>query len=543
MSDDARLSVIRRRAEALAQSRLLKEARDESPLSAQQARAAVYELHVHQIELEMQNEELRRKELELQEERTRYFDLYEMAPVGYCIIDEGGRIAQANLTSTRLLGVPRSALIGKQMSSFILKDDQDIFFRLRQQLAAGAAARSCELRVLSGASGSVLWLELAFGTTENVDGKPAWRMVLSDISVRKSADLKLRASEEKLRGLFDLSPLGIAMADIEGRFVDFNDAFCRLCGYSGEELQVLGYWALTPERYAVQETAQLELIRRSGHFGPYEKRYLRKDGCEVPVLLSGVLIIGDDGREYIWCVVEDISARKETEQLQMVLNDYHELSLGQMAQKREKMVSALTMLSMYRDNETGQHLTRTQLYVKALAQALARSGRYPDLLDEAHIEQIVKAAPMHDLGKVGIPDQILLKPGRHTPEETTVMQTHAAIGESILVVAAGGGDDSDTLLLVASRIAGSHHENWDGSGYPRGLKGLDIPLEARLMALVDVYDALTTPRVYKPAWAHEIASAEILKLKGVKFEPAIVDAFQSQGEAFQAIQEQLSDPA
>ncbi len=365
--------------------------------------------------------------------------------------------------------------------------------------------------------------------------------MVTDISLTKQAESALRERDQKLRGLYELSPLGIAMTDLEGRFVEFNESFRKLCGYSTQELMTLSEHSLTPPRYARLEATQREHLRQNGRFGPHEKEYLRKDGCLVPVALSGVLISGSDGQQYIWSIVEDLSKRKQTEQLQVVLNEYHELSLDVLARSREKIVTALTRLSLYRDNETGQHIMRSELYVKALANALAAAGHYADQLSLQDIDLIVKATPMHDLGKVGVPDQVLLKPGRHTAEETLVMQSHAAIGQSILLVAAGGEAVTGSLLMVASRMAGAHHENWDGSGYPRRLKGTEIPIEARLMAVADVYDALTSPRVYKQAWSHEAARLEILSLTGIKFDPLIVEAFEQVQPTFKEIAGKFGD--
>ncbi len=365
--------------------------------------------------------------------------------------------------------------------------------------------------------------------------------MVTDISPVKQAQSALRERDQKLRGLYELSPLGIAMSDLEGRFIDFNEAFRNICGYSREELLKLDELALTPARFAQTEATRREQITLNGRFDPYEKEYLRKDGCLIPLALNGVVISGSDGQQYVWSIVEDLSRRKQTEQLQMVLNEYHELSLDVLQRSREKIVTALTHLSLYRDNETGLHITRCEHYVKALAQAMTDAGHYTDQLSEHQIDLIVKATPMHDLGKVGVPDHVLMKPGRHTSEETLTMQTHAAIGETILLVAAGGDALEDSLLVVASRMAGSHHENWDGSGYPRHLKSTDIPLEARLMALADVYDALTSTRSYKKAWSHEAARLEILSLKGIKFDPWVVDAFERIQFVFKKIAAEYKD--
>lgn len=228
-------------------------------------------------------------------------------------------------------------------------------------------------------------------------------------------------------------------------------------------------------------------------------------------------------------------------QLNEVLKDFLNLRQSELKRTREQMVNALSKLALYRDYETGQHVLRTQMYVKALAQNLVRLGHYRQELSDENIELIFKATPMHDLGKVGIPDYILNKPGNHTAEEIELMRTHAIIGEKTLLIAAQDQNADSSILMVAASIAGGHHENWDGSGYPRGLKGREIPLAARLMALADVYDALTTRRVYKPSWSHEDSAAEIYQLSGKKFDPLIIEAFRRSESEFLEILEKFKD--
>ena len=262
------------------------------------------------------------------------------------------------------------------------------------------------------------------------------------------------------------------------------------------------------------------------------ERYTRKDrnGRYIEIH-SNTMPSGDLVRTY----TDVTKYHQMNEQLKGVLDDYKELSQKVLQDSREKMVTALTQLSLIRDNETGLHIKRTQLYLRALADELVRSEKFTEILNEKFIDQLVMAAPMHDLGKVGIPDNILLKPGHHTPEERTIMRTHAMLGENILQVVAESTKESDSLFVIAANIAGGHHENWDGSGYPRGQTGANIPLEARLMALADVYDALTTDRAYKKRWSHEQAVSEIMRLEGIKFDPEVVAAFKSAEEQFRAI--------
>ena len=205
------------------------------------------------------------------------------------------------------------------------------------------------------------------------------------------------------------------------------------------------------------------------------------------------------------------------------------------------MLNSLNALSMVRDNETGNHILRTKNYVRALAERLRDGSVYSGRLSKKNIEDIVKAAPLHDIGKVGIPDTILQKPGSLTEDEWQIMKTHAALGQEVLAAAKLKDAKHTNVLDAAIKIAGCHHENWDGSGYPKGLKGEEIPLEARLMSLADTYDALISQRVYKKEWTHDEACAEILSLKGKRFDPVIVEAFIQEKEQFIEISQMYRD--
>jgi putative two-component system response regulator len=204
-------------------------------------------------------------------------------------------------------------------------------------------------------------------------------------------------------------------------------------------------------------------------------------------------------------------------------------------------IRALASLAETRDNETGNHIRRTQHYVKALAEHLRHHPRFAGTLDDAVIDLLFKSAPLHDIGKVGIPDRILLKPGRLDETEFEQMKTHAALGWDAIEEAELGMGAETAFLRYAKEIARSHHEKWDGSGYPEGLKGEAIPLSARLMALADVYDALISKRVYKPAWPHEQAVQTLVAGRGSHFDPDVVDAFLAIEEEFKAIARRFKD--
>ncbi|MDI3323270.1 HD domain-containing protein [Pontibacterium granulatum] len=198
---------------------------------------------------------------------------------------------------------------------------------------------------------------------------------------------------------------------------------------------------------------------------------------------------------------------------------------------RDASILGLASLAETRDNETGAHILRTQNYVRVLAEELAKQDKYHDQLDPETIDLLYKSAPLHDVGKVGIPDNILLKPGKLTDAEFEIMKGHPQIGADALAVAKAQLG-SNSFLQTAREISLTHHEKWDGRGYPKGLKGEEIPISGRLMALADVYDALTTKRVYKPAFPHEKARAIIVEGRGSHFDPAVVDAFLALEQTF-----------
>ncbi|WP_234418515.1 HD domain-containing phosphohydrolase [Dongshaea marina] len=211
-------------------------------------------------------------------------------------------------------------------------------------------------------------------------------------------------------------------------------------------------------------------------------------------------------------------------------------------QTRDVAILGLASLAETRDNETGLHIIRTQNYVKALAEWLYAEGHCRNELNEESIELIFKSAPLHDIGKVGIPDAVLLKPGKLTDEEWQIMKQHPQIGK-LALERAEEQLGSNSFLRYAGEIALSHHEKWDGSGYPEGLVGEEIPLSARLMALADVYDALISKRVYKEAFSHQKAREIILEGEASHFDPLVVTAFIACEAEFRAIAEAHSDSA
>lgn len=250
-------------------------------------------------------------------------------------------------------------------------------------------------------------------------------------------------------------------------------------------------------------------------------------------------------------VLARVKTQLELKDVRDRLQDRHIL-LEQEVERRQQQnqmiqdvtLRALASIAETRNSETTAHLLRTRQFVRILAEELAQSPVYAATLTPAMIENIAKAAPLHDIGKVGIPDHLVNLQGKHTPQEWAVMQTHTKLGADAIKRAVCGEDDRDALdfLYIAMDIAQCHHEKWDGSGYPAGLQGTEIPLTARLMALADVFDALTHKRCWRNAFSFEESVKTVFDSSGSHFEPAIVDAFMRRCGDFIEVAKRYPDP-
>ena len=244
-----------------------------------------------------------------------------------------------------------------------------------------------------------------------------------------------------------------------------------------------------------------------------------------------------------------VKAHLELKRVQDFLRDQNQFLESEVQKRTTEVVAiqdvtilAMASLAETRDNETGNHIRRTQHYVRLLAGKLRHHPRFAHFLDDdGTIELLYKSAPLHDIGKIGIPDRILLKPGRFEPEEFEIMKTHTTLGRDAILHAEKELGIEMPFLTLAKEIAYGHQEKWDGSGYPQGLSGDDIPISARLMAVADVYDALISRRIYKEGMSHEKAVEIILQGKGSHFDPDMVDAFAELQEEFRKIAKTYAD--
>lgn len=314
-----------------------------------------------------------------------------------------------------------------------------------------------------------------------------------NISVAVDGKSALETLEEQVP---DLMLLDIMMPGMDGYEVLYS-------------MKKNSLWASIPVIFltAMSEAADKTKGLRAGAVDYITKPF---DMTEVQARLDTQLTL-KEARDFLENqneILED-RVRKRTEELQMT---------------QDATITALASLAETRDNETGWHIKRTQNYIRILAEAVRRKGWYLRDLSDQTIDLLYKSAPLHDIGKVGIPDDILMKNGPLTAEEFETMKRHTLLGADSLKRAEKESPAS-TFLETARLIALTHHEKWDGSGYPQGLKGEAIPLAGRLMALADVYDALITRRVYKPPYTHEKAVAIITDSRGTHFEPILCDAF------------------
>jgi putative two-component system response regulator len=296
-----------------------------------------------------------------------------------------------------------------------------------------------------------------------------------------------------------------------------------------------------------EDLEQVTLLTKEMYISqkPWSTRYrlLTKSDKTKWVHLRFYYKVDDEGTtNYLYGTIQDVTEMKKIEEIlekysqdleQLVEKKVQEISSSQMA-----TIYALIKLSESRDDDTGAHIERTASFCQLLAKKAQAIPLYKEVITNNFVETIYKASPLHDIGKVGIPDNILLKPGKLTDDEFLIMKTHVQLGFDTLSKV-GQQYDKNDFLKMGMDIALYHHEKWDGSGYLNGLVGDEIPLSARIMALSDVYDALRSKRVYKEAFSHEKSLEIITNNRGSHFDPVLVDVFIEYNEEFRSMYESI----
>ncbi len=351
------------------------------------------------------------------------------------------------------------------------------------------------------------------------------------INKRKEAEQALKESEEKYRTILESMEEGYYEVNFDGKFTFVNDSMSSILGYPKKDILSLDYRQFMDEENIRIVENTFNACRKSGDPVKAFDCEFNRDGMVLFIEASvSLLNNGDNEPNGYRGIVRD---RTEKKKLEMDLID----SYKKLQNARAATILGLAKLAEYRDEGTGTHLERIREYSKRLAEEMAKNSRYKTIVTPDYIENIFQSSILHDIGKVGIPDAILLKPGRLTDEEFEVIKRHTTMGgDAIGIIESRIKERS--FLHMGKEIAYNHHEKWDGSGYPTGLKGEEIPLSARIVALADVYDALTSKRFYKEAYTHERSKDIIVDLKGSHFDPGIVDAFLILEAEFNMIREE-----
>ena len=372
----------------------------------------------------------------------------------------------------------------------------------------------------------------------------------------KEKNRVLEENEAKFRAISDSALDAVIMIDEKARIVYWNHAAEEIFGYTSDEVMGLDpHDMIMPEQYRKDYEKGFEKFKMTGEGSAIGKvlelTAKHKNGEEFPIEVALSPIKMGDKTYWSSAIIRDITERKMSEE---VINEYaREIDrknryLEEMVEEKVEEISnsqiatikALANLAESRDDETGLHIERTQSFCFFLAAELREEfPEFQDIIDEKYIENLTRAAPLHDIGKVGIPDSILLKKGKLTPEEFEEIKKHTTIGAKSLEEARASYPNND-FINIGTKIARSHHEKWDGSGYPDGLAGTNIPLSARIMALADVYDALRSKRVYKPAFSHEKSHRIINEESGKHFDPTMVEAFNRLQEEFEEISNSIN---
>ena len=462
-------------------------------LSPEKVRQLVHELQVHQIELEMQNEALQTTQTALEIQRVRYCDLYDLAPVGYCTVNEKGFIIQANLTAATLLEMARNEIVKHSFNEFIFNEDHDIYYLFQKRVIKNSKDEGCVLRMIKK-DGTLFWAHLA--AMEIVeDNRTELRIVFYNITKRKEAEKAAHESDAKFKNMFDHSPIGKSITMPSGE-MEMNNAFCQMVGYSKEELLHRKWQDITyPDDIELTQKILKPLLSGEQEMVRFSKRYLHKNGNVVWADVSTFLYKDDVGKPlYFLTNIIDITERKKSEE------KLHKSLLG--------TISAMSLMVEARDPYTAGHQKR----VAALCIAIAKKmGMATD-----QIEGLQLAAKIHDIGKIKIPAEILSKPSNLSELEFMLIKIHPETGYEML-------KDIEFPWKIAAIIR-QHHEKLDGSGYPHGLKGNEILLEARILTVADIVEAISNHRPYRAALGVDVAMEIITQERGSKLDADVVDA-------------------
>lgn len=353
------------------------------------------------------------------------------------------------------------------------------------------------------------------------------------IRKRRQAEESLRESEDKYRNILESIEEGYYEIGMDRRLSFANDAMSRMLGYRHPEIIGRPITEFVTPDYLEQADRLFSRVADDEQaVTTFECEFQNSRKAKRIIEMSASLIRDAKYRSTGFRgILRDVTERRMMER-QLIQ------SLKNVQEARTGVILGLAKLAEYRDEDTGRHLERIREFTRILALELANHPNYRDYIDERYVEDIYVSSILHDIGKVGVSDRILLKPGRLTDEEFEEIKKHPLIGGNALSAVDAHMKDT-SFLTLGKEIAFHHHEKWNGQGYPFGLAGDRIPLSARIVALADVYDALTSKRAYKEAYPHRKALEIIRDLRGEHFDPDIVDAFLIHQHTFEKIRAEL----
>ena len=493
-------TVLRHAAEQALRDRSAQSAQSPVPSLPDANEQTLHELRVHQIELEMQNEELQRRQHQLDAANRRYFDLYDLAPVGYCSLSETGLILQANLTASTMLAIDRSALVKQYFARFVFIEDMDRFYQIDKALRKSGTTQSVELRMVTQ-EGQQLWVQLVANASHEDAGLLVLRLVITDISERKQHQQLLIESESKLQAILNQSSSLVYVMDLSGRFTLVNQPLAALFGQPGTAVLGKTRDDFLPKEIADVHRANDLDIQRTGEPKTLEESNDEPSGKRTYLSTKFPLRDQDGSITAICGISTDITEKKRAEE--EIAHQFEQLKTAFMG-----TVEVATTLCELRDPYTSGHQRRVGMLAQAIGAEIG--------LDAHRIEGLRVAGYLHDIGKMMVPAEILSKPGKLTLVEYQLIQGHSQAGYEAL--------RNVTFPWPLADVALQHHERMDGSGYPQGLKGDAILLEARIMSVADVVEAIASHRPYRPGLGIDAALEEITLHRGTRFDQNVVDA-------------------
>lgn len=457
-----------------------------------------------------------RSSQKLHRSEMKYRNLVESSRDMVILCGKDGKIRYCNRIFFDLTGI--SPKLNRELSlySFFQGNHRE---KIKEAIQAGSlskeAAKPIELKMKTR-DGSELWTELIINPV--ADGESGFQIVARDISHRKDLETRIGNLSAFQERILQNDFIGIAATDLSGRITSWNAGAANILGYRPEEAlgrNISGFIINESFNQAPQ------FVKDEGAAIPHvsrEMKFRKKNGDAVRVMYVETTM-RDEGDNPIAVIAYffDITERARLDEKWKELNQ-------RLHQAQMITIVSLAKLAEYRDIETGSHLERIMKYTELLAQELSSFKEYRDYISNEYIIDLVNSCPLHDIGKVGIPDAILHKPGKLTPQEFEIIKKHSIIGGDT-IAEAEKKVHGRSYLNLGKEVAYYHHERWDGKGYPSGLKGVQIPLSARIVAVADVYDALISKRPYKEAFTHDTSREIITAHSGSHFDESVVRAF------------------